>query len=102
MTDDRPTRLAATHAANKAALEEIIRLSAPTGDRIADGILRGLGDRARRMLATISRIEKTPFLTASGYDDLGEWGEHGRAPAIRSDLHSARYFRRQASERRAA
>lgn len=99
---DRAARLAVVHADNKAALAEIIALAAPTGDPATDFILARLADKARRWMGAIERAERTPFLSPAGEDDLGHWGENGRAPAIRQMLVSARLHAASAREVRDA
>ena|SRR5690349_8074006 len=93
----REARLTAVLEQHKRDLADVIAIA---GRNQSNRILSQLGEKAVRILQTIGRIESSPFLTASGFDDLGEWGENGRAPAIRGMLTEAKFH--DAAARKAA
>lgn len=92
----RRSRLDEALAEHKAALADIIAIAArhPT-----DSILVGLADNAHRRLKTIGRIEHAPFLTASGFDDLGAWGVNGKLPSTQAWLREARFHDKRLREK---
>lgn len=73
---------------HRAALSEILRLAA---EYPQCGALDGCRSWADRTLRQLNADARDPHLTGT-HSDLGKWGQNGKGPAIRSQLHSARTF----------
>lgn len=76
-------------AEHRAALEEIIRLAAQHPSSGALDACRVWADRTLRQLNAEAR---DPRIDGRPFGSLGAWGQNGKGPAIRSQLHSARTF----------
>lgn len=75
-------------AEHRAALAEIIRLA---DQHPGNGALDGCRSWADRTLRQLNIDARNPRLDQAR-SAIGTWGQNGKGPAIRSQLHSARTF----------
>lgn len=73
---------------HRAALAEIIRLAA---EHPRDHGLDACRAWAVRQQLALTRDARNPRLDQA-FSAIGTWGQNGKGPAIRSQLHSARTF----------
>lgn len=88
ITPEKLQRWTLLLAEHRAALSEIIRLA---DQHPGNGALEGCRVWADRTLRQLNVDARNPRLDQA-YSAIGAWGQNGKGPAIRSQLHSARTF----------